>query len=148
MTIIVCCDRCCWISLPQRCMPSLPGPSSQPQRTGRIWRSRRKQSRGAMSHPRSVFQSRSASRTSGSTMMCPFSDVMASLSPLQPSWFVQSLLFQLCVQVNRVGGHALPRPTLQELLHTCLNQVLHHYQTLTQQAPSRVTQAHTHTHTQ
>ncbi|XP_040046654.2 conserved oligomeric Golgi complex subunit 1 isoform X2 [Gasterosteus aculeatus] len=57
--------------------------------------------------------------------------------PVQPSWFVQSLLFQLCVQVNRVGGHALPRPTLQELLHTCLNQVLHHYQTLTQQAPSR-----------
>ncbi|KAL6103527.1 cog1 [Pungitius sinensis] len=57
--------------------------------------------------------------------------------PVQPSWFVQSLLFQLCVQVNRVGGHALPRPTLQELLHTCLNQVLHHYQTLTQQASSR-----------
>ncbi|KAM8844585.1 conserved oligomeric Golgi complex subunit 1 isoform 3-T3 [Spinachia spinachia] len=57
--------------------------------------------------------------------------------PVQPSWFVQSLLFQLCVQVNRVGGHAVPRPTLQELLHTCLNQALHHYHTFTQQAPSR-----------
>uniref|UniRef100_A0A3Q1EZ33 Conserved oligomeric Golgi complex subunit 1 n=1 Tax=Acanthochromis polyacanthus TaxID=80966 RepID=A0A3Q1EZ33_9TELE len=47
--------------------------------------------------------------------------------PVQPSWFVQSLLFQLCVEVNRVGGHALPRPTLQELLQTCLTQVLDHY---------------------
>ncbi|XP_034394856.1 conserved oligomeric Golgi complex subunit 1 isoform X2 [Cyclopterus lumpus] len=54
--------------------------------------------------------------------------------PVQPSWFVQSLLFQLCVDVNRVGGHALPRPTLQELLQTCLAQVLHHYHSLTQQS--------------
>lgn len=53
--------------------------------------------------------------------------------PIQPSWFVQSLLFQLCVEVNRVGGHALPRPTLQELLQTCLCTALHHYQSLTQQ---------------
>ncbi|XP_068452259.1 conserved oligomeric Golgi complex subunit 1 [Clinocottus analis] len=57
--------------------------------------------------------------------------------PVQPSWFVQSLLFQLCVAVNRVGGHAVPRPTLQELLQTCLAQVLHHYHSLTQQSPSR-----------
>ncbi|XP_054861404.1 conserved oligomeric Golgi complex subunit 1 isoform X3 [Amphiprion ocellaris] len=57
--------------------------------------------------------------------------------PVQPSWFVQSLLFQLCVEVNRVGGHALPRPTLQELLQTCLSQVLDHYHSLTQQAGRR-----------
>ncbi|CAK6969654.1 conserved oligomeric Golgi complex subunit 1 isoform X2 [Scomber scombrus] len=57
--------------------------------------------------------------------------------PVQPSWFVQSLLFQLCVEVNRVGGHALPRPTLQELLQTCLNQALQHYNSLTQQARSK-----------
>ncbi|XP_070837879.1 conserved oligomeric Golgi complex subunit 1 isoform X2 [Chaetodon trifascialis] len=57
--------------------------------------------------------------------------------PAQPSWFVQSLLFQLCVEVNRVGGHALPRPTLQELLQACLAQALQHYHSLTQQAPSR-----------
>ncbi|XP_033969529.1 conserved oligomeric Golgi complex subunit 1 isoform X1 [Trematomus bernacchii] len=56
--------------------------------------------------------------------------------PVQPSWFVQSLLFQLCVEVNRVGGHALPRPTLQELLQTCLDQALQHYHSLTQRAPS------------
>ncbi|XP_034448218.1 conserved oligomeric Golgi complex subunit 1 isoform X1 [Hippoglossus hippoglossus] len=54
--------------------------------------------------------------------------------PVQPSWFVQSLLFQLCVEVNRVGGHALPRPTLQELLQACLNEVLGHYHSLSQQA--------------
>ncbi|XP_042360549.1 conserved oligomeric Golgi complex subunit 1 isoform X2 [Plectropomus leopardus] len=57
--------------------------------------------------------------------------------PVQPSWFVQSLLFQLCVEVNKVGGHALPRPTLQELLQACLTQTLNHYHSLTQQAPSR-----------
>ncbi|XP_051242796.1 conserved oligomeric Golgi complex subunit 1 isoform X2 [Dicentrarchus labrax] len=57
--------------------------------------------------------------------------------PVQPSWFVQSLLFQLCVEVNRVGGHALPRPTLQELLQACLAQALDHYQRLTQQPRSR-----------
>uniref|UniRef100_A0A7N8XGJ9 Conserved oligomeric Golgi complex subunit 1 n=1 Tax=Mastacembelus armatus TaxID=205130 RepID=A0A7N8XGJ9_9TELE len=53
--------------------------------------------------------------------------------PVQPSWFVQSLLFKLCVEVNRVGGHALPRPTLQELLQDCLTQALHHYHSLSQQ---------------
>ncbi|XP_029014693.1 conserved oligomeric Golgi complex subunit 1 [Betta splendens] len=53
--------------------------------------------------------------------------------PVQPSWFVQSLLFRLCVEVNKVGGHALPRPTLQELLQACLAQVLQHYHSLSQQ---------------
>ncbi|XP_019213915.1 conserved oligomeric Golgi complex subunit 1 isoform X1 [Oreochromis niloticus] len=56
--------------------------------------------------------------------------------PVQPTWFVQSLLFQLCVEINRVGGHALPRSTLQELLQTCLTEVLHHYHSLTQQTSS------------
>uniref|UniRef100_A0A3Q1HVM0 Conserved oligomeric Golgi complex subunit 1 n=1 Tax=Anabas testudineus TaxID=64144 RepID=A0A3Q1HVM0_ANATE len=53
--------------------------------------------------------------------------------PVQPSWFVQSLLFRLCVEVNKVGGHTLPRPTLLELLQACLSQVLHHYHSLLQQ---------------
>ncbi|XP_047428126.1 conserved oligomeric Golgi complex subunit 1 isoform X2 [Mugil cephalus] len=57
--------------------------------------------------------------------------------PVQPSWFVQLLLFQLCVEVNRVGGHALPRPTLQELLQTCLSQALNHFHGLTQQSHSK-----------
>nr|XP_020499879.1 conserved oligomeric Golgi complex subunit 1 isoform X1 [Labrus bergylta] len=57
--------------------------------------------------------------------------------PVQPSWFVQSLLFQLCVEVNRVGGHALPQPTLQELLQACHAQALDHFHSLTQQAPNR-----------
>ncbi|XP_059203898.1 conserved oligomeric Golgi complex subunit 1 isoform X2 [Centropristis striata] len=55
--------------------------------------------------------------------------------PVQPSWSVQALLFQLCVAVNRVGGHALPRPTLQELLQACLAQALDHYHSLSQQPP-------------
>ncbi|KAK7938837.1 hypothetical protein WMY93_002163 [Mugilogobius chulae] len=52
--------------------------------------------------------------------------------PAQPSWFVQALLFGLCVEVNRVGGQALPRATLQELLHTCLSEALQHYTRLSQ----------------
>ncbi|XP_041673339.1 conserved oligomeric Golgi complex subunit 1 isoform X2 [Cheilinus undulatus] len=59
--------------------------------------------------------------------------------PVQPSWFVQSLLFQLCVEVNRVGGHALPRPTLHELLQACQAQALDHFHSLTQQTPNRET---------
>ncbi|KAM9783401.1 conserved oligomeric Golgi complex subunit 1 isoform X1 [Syngnathus typhle] len=55
--------------------------------------------------------------------------------PVQASLFVQSLLFELCVEVNRVGGHALPQPTLQELLQDCLDQALRHYQSLTQRVP-------------
>ncbi|XP_045571788.1 conserved oligomeric Golgi complex subunit 1 isoform X2 [Salmo salar] len=50
--------------------------------------------------------------------------------PVQPSWFVQSLLFHLCVGVNGVGGHAVPRPTLQELQQGCMDLVLHQYQNL------------------
>ncbi|XP_072414803.1 conserved oligomeric Golgi complex subunit 1 isoform X2 [Chiloscyllium punctatum] len=50
--------------------------------------------------------------------------------PVQPSWYVQSLLFELCQEVNRVGGHALPKITLQELLKTCLHEVLTGYETL------------------
>ncbi|KAL0993565.1 hypothetical protein UPYG_G00109830 [Umbra pygmaea] len=51
--------------------------------------------------------------------------------PVQPSWFVQSLLFNLCQEVNRVGGHALPHPTLQELLRGCLDLVLQEFQRVT-----------------
>ncbi|XP_064866874.1 conserved oligomeric Golgi complex subunit 1 isoform X2 [Oncorhynchus nerka] len=50
--------------------------------------------------------------------------------PVQPSWFVQSLLFHLCLEVNGVGGHAVPGPTLQELLQGCMDLVLHQYQNL------------------
>ncbi|KAI5097598.1 conserved oligomeric Golgi complex subunit 1 [Silurus meridionalis] len=52
--------------------------------------------------------------------------------PVQPSWYVQSLLFHLCLEVNKVGGHAMPRITLTELLRTCLDQVLAEYDKLTQ----------------
>ncbi|NXD62030.1 COG1 protein, partial [Eolophus roseicapillus] len=50
--------------------------------------------------------------------------------PMQPSWYVQCLLFSLCQEVNRVGGHTLPKVTLQELLRTCMAQVLAAYEKL------------------
>ncbi|KAG9264007.1 conserved oligomeric Golgi complex subunit 1 isoform X1 [Astyanax mexicanus] len=57
--------------------------------------------------------------------------------PVQPSWYVQSLLFQLCLEVNRVGGHALPKVTLLELLKGCVDQVLSEYEKLTQQSEGK-----------
>ncbi|NXE14377.1 COG1 protein, partial [Lophotis ruficrista] len=50
--------------------------------------------------------------------------------PVQPSWYVQCLLFSLCQEVNRVGGHTLPKATLQELLRTCMAEVLAAYEKL------------------
>ncbi|XP_030064389.1 conserved oligomeric Golgi complex subunit 1 isoform X2 [Microcaecilia unicolor] len=51
--------------------------------------------------------------------------------PVQVSWYVQSLLFSLCQEVNRVGGHALPKVTLQALLRSCLTEVTASYERLT-----------------
>ncbi|XP_075701950.1 conserved oligomeric Golgi complex subunit 1 [Rhinoderma darwinii] len=53
--------------------------------------------------------------------------------PGQCSWYVQSLLFNLCQAVNHVGGHALPKVTLQELLRSCLDEVLSAYEKLCQE---------------
>ncbi|MEJ1284075.1 component of oligomeric golgi complex 1 [Cricetulus griseus] len=53
--------------------------------------------------------------------------------PTQPSWYVQSFLFSLCQEVNRVGGHALPKVTLQEMLKNCMGQVIAAYEQLTEE---------------
>ncbi|KAM4890235.1 conserved oligomeric Golgi complex subunit 1 isoform 2-T2 [Sylvia borin] len=53
--------------------------------------------------------------------------------PVQPSWHVQCLLFSLCQELNRVGGHTLPKVTLQELLRGCMAEVLAAYDKLMQQ---------------
>uniref|UniRef100_A0A8C5R5B1 Conserved oligomeric Golgi complex subunit 1 n=1 Tax=Leptobrachium leishanense TaxID=445787 RepID=A0A8C5R5B1_9ANUR len=50
--------------------------------------------------------------------------------PGQCSWYVQSLLFNLCQAVNRVGGHALPKATLQELMRDCLEEVISAFERL------------------
>ncbi|XP_034882020.1 conserved oligomeric Golgi complex subunit 1 isoform X1 [Mirounga leonina] len=50
--------------------------------------------------------------------------------PIQPSWYVQSFLFSLCQEINRVGGHALPKVTLQEMLRSCMVQVVAAYEKL------------------
>uniref|UniRef100_A0A672Q3L2 Conserved oligomeric Golgi complex subunit 1 n=1 Tax=Sinocyclocheilus grahami TaxID=75366 RepID=A0A672Q3L2_SINGR len=57
--------------------------------------------------------------------------------PVQPSWYVQSLLFHLCLEVNRVGGHALPKVTLLDLLRGCLDQLVSEYEKLTQKTQSK-----------
>ena len=51
---------------------------------------------------------------------------------------MQSLLFHLCLEVNRVGGHALPKVTLVELLKGCLDQVLGQYEMLTRNCQGKV----------
>ncbi|XP_056362198.1 conserved oligomeric Golgi complex subunit 1 isoform X3 [Oenanthe melanoleuca] len=53
--------------------------------------------------------------------------------PVQPSWHVQCLLFSLCQELNRVGGHTLPKVTLQELLRSCMAEVLAAYEKLLEQ---------------
>ncbi|XP_070339634.1 conserved oligomeric Golgi complex subunit 1 isoform X2 [Equus asinus] len=50
--------------------------------------------------------------------------------PVQPSWYVQSFLFSLCQEINRVGGHALPKVTLQEMLKSCMLQIVAAYEKL------------------
>ncbi|KAG9473533.1 hypothetical protein GDO78_004044 [Eleutherodactylus coqui] len=65
--------------------------------------------------------------------------------PGQSSWYVQSLLFNLCQAVNRVGGHALPKVTLQALLRSCLDEVLTAYEKMCQEglgkkSPNPITQ--------
>ncbi|XP_043855318.1 conserved oligomeric Golgi complex subunit 1 isoform X1 [Dromiciops gliroides] len=53
--------------------------------------------------------------------------------PVQPSWYVQSFLFSLCQEINQVGGQALPKATLQEMLKGCLVQVLAGYEKLSEE---------------
>ncbi|KAK2528391.1 Cog1 [Columba guinea] len=53
--------------------------------------------------------------------------------PVQPSWYVQCLLFSLCQEMNRVSGHTLPKVTLQELLRTCMAEVLAAYEKLVEE---------------
>lgn len=36
--------------------------------------------------------------------------------PMQASWYVQNLLYSLCREINRVGGHAVQRGTLHQLV--------------------------------
>lgn len=57
--------------------------------------------------------------------------------PVQPSWYVQSLLFNLCQEVNRVGGHALPKVTLQDLLRGCMTQTIASYEKLSRDKPDK-----------
>ncbi|XP_048347710.1 conserved oligomeric Golgi complex subunit 1 isoform X1 [Sphaerodactylus townsendi] len=52
--------------------------------------------------------------------------------PVQPSWSVQALLFSLCQEVSRVGGHTLPKVILQELLKTCMTKILAGYEKLSE----------------
>ncbi|KAG8446464.1 hypothetical protein GDO86_014065 [Hymenochirus boettgeri] len=54
--------------------------------------------------------------------------------PGQCSWYVQKLLFSLCQEVNRIGGHALPKVTLQDLQQSCLEGVVGAYEKLCQQS--------------
>ncbi|XP_074080758.1 conserved oligomeric Golgi complex subunit 1 isoform X2 [Macrotis lagotis] len=57
--------------------------------------------------------------------------------PVQPSWYVQSFLFSLCQEINQVGGHALPKATLQEMLKGCLVQVVAGYEKLSEEKPMK-----------
>ncbi|XP_071477310.1 conserved oligomeric Golgi complex subunit 1-like [Diadema antillarum] len=50
--------------------------------------------------------------------------------PVQSSWYVQSLLYGLCEEINRVGGHALSSSLVSELVRATGDGLLHTYQTI------------------
>ncbi|XP_005415257.2 PREDICTED: conserved oligomeric Golgi complex subunit 1-like [Chinchilla lanigera] len=50
----------------------------------------------------------------------------------QPSWYIHCFLFSLCEEINRVGGHTLPKVTLQEMLKSCMVQVVSAYEKLSE----------------
>ncbi|XP_066273879.1 conserved oligomeric Golgi complex subunit 1-like isoform X1 [Branchiostoma lanceolatum] len=52
--------------------------------------------------------------------------------PAQASWYVQSMLFLLCREVNRVGGHALSRSIIHEVVQQTCAGVLTAYEALLQ----------------
>ncbi|XP_007957875.1 conserved oligomeric Golgi complex subunit 1 [Orycteropus afer afer] len=57
--------------------------------------------------------------------------------PVQPSWYVQSFLFSLCQEINRVGGQALPKVTLQEMLKSCMDQIVAAYEKLPEEKQTK-----------
>eukprot|EP00057_Strongylocentrotus_purpuratus_P034541 XP_795647.3 PREDICTED: conserved oligomeric Golgi complex subunit 1 [Strongylocentrotus purpuratus] len=48
--------------------------------------------------------------------------------PVQSSWYVQSLLYGLCEEINRIGGHALSRSVVSQLVNTTSTGLLRAYQ--------------------
>ncbi|XP_048738272.2 conserved oligomeric Golgi complex subunit 1-like isoform X1 [Ostrea edulis] len=44
--------------------------------------------------------------------------------PMQASWYVQDLLYSLCREINRVGGHAVQRGTLQQLVFKVSDEIM------------------------
>ncbi|XP_078314563.1 conserved oligomeric Golgi complex subunit 1-like isoform X2 [Crassostrea virginica] len=44
--------------------------------------------------------------------------------PMQASWYVQDLLYSLCREINRVGGHAVQRGTLHQLVSKVSDEVV------------------------
>ncbi|XP_077988897.1 conserved oligomeric Golgi complex subunit 1-like [Glandiceps talaboti] len=47
--------------------------------------------------------------------------------PVQASWYVQSTLCKLCEEINRVGGHAIPRSAIQELITSTSDSMISTY---------------------
>ncbi|KXJ04412.1 Conserved oligomeric Golgi complex subunit 1, partial [Exaiptasia diaphana] len=60
--------------------------------------------------------------------------------PLQVSSFVTSLLFSVCQELNRIGGHALDKKLLQELIDELSNGVLILYERLGEEHESSLSQ--------
>lgn len=48
--------------------------------------------------------------------------------PVQSSWYVQSLLYGLCEEVNRIGGHALSRDVVSQLVKMTSSGLFRAYQ--------------------
>ncbi|XP_013380864.1 conserved oligomeric Golgi complex subunit 1 [Lingula anatina] len=50
--------------------------------------------------------------------------------PMLPSWSVQTLLYKLCEEINTVGGHAVRRSILLNLVHSTSKEIIDIYRKL------------------
>ncbi|KAL5005428.1 hypothetical protein ScPMuIL_018884 [Solemya velum] len=50
--------------------------------------------------------------------------------PMQASWCIQSSLYKLCQEINRVGGHSLHRNDLQQLIHKVSDGIIDSFEKL------------------
>ncbi|KAK3097887.1 hypothetical protein FSP39_014178 [Pinctada imbricata] len=57
--------------------------------------------------------------------------------PMQASWYIHSLLYKLCKEINRVGGHAVHRSTLQNIVHKVSDGIVSCYESVIQESRSK-----------
>ncbi|XP_055956270.1 conserved oligomeric Golgi complex subunit 1 [Patella vulgata] len=61
--------------------------------------------------------------------------------PMQASWYVQSMLYTLCRDINRVGGQALPRSIIQDLVYKVSDGIIEEFEHLVNRGKNKSSQS-------